>query len=689
MSPTQWFGRCCVQPVPDQHFGPIEPASLRKRFLMGFAHIGESRADLILDHFEDDLPRILADSEAIEAELVPLLAKSLPNLGPRIARSMGRAWPSVEAEWACYAWLDDHGITGRDIGAARKIIATLGERAFEVLTTNPYVLVSVLSWAEVDRIALGVMIPRIGLEAATKAPERLLGAVERVWSDRRQRGHTAASPAELRARVLQHLKEPNLADEALELSLRAGHMVFEAGKLRPRGCRYMEDRIRGCLTQWVSERRIADEQIIPVVEAVARRYELHSEQRDAVAFVLRRRFAAIAGYAGTGKTKTARAIIDAWEALTNGNVLMGTLSGKAALVLSRATGRLARTLFRLTRELRDQEETNGAQSSLVFDRDEVVLNQNTLVLVDEASMPALGDWAEIVDWVERRGASLCMLGDSGQLPPVGPGLIFHSVSGSRKYCAILSTIHRQAGDNNIKQIALAIRQREVITWPTYLPDAKGVSLLECREAEALSAIEGVVMGAGGFPVAGHSVQILAARNETVDRLNRHFQRMQSVKNSSISGAGGAAFSKGDPVVHKTNDYGRSLFNGLLGYVVDIDHNTGSVCCEFDAVIHVFKGPTLANIGLAYALTCHKLQGSQASVVVVALENSPNLVEPTWLYTALTRAVDRVVLVGQRKHLAQALRRRPAFRSRDVGFDLSEDGAEQKSTGGGRCLHERP
>ncbi|MCR9175288.1 MAG: AAA family ATPase [Alphaproteobacteria bacterium] len=648
----------------------FQPEGLRKQFLMRFHNIGLSRAEKLLSHFGEDLPRVLADYDSVVEELVPFLSKFLPNLGPRLALQMHVAWPAAEAEWSAMAWLEEHGVAGTDAVVARRIIGLLGERAVEVLNENPYTLVSILSWSRADRIGIPVLENKHGLKGALEAPERLLGALERLWSDRRQRGHTAASMTDLRNGMERLLGSRELAKRAIHHALIKQRLFYECKLARPPGCRFMENRVLERLEAWREERRYTAAEISLVLDTVSQRNNLHPEQRHAIEFALGQRASVIAGSAGTGKSTTALALVEAWEILTGGNVEMATLSGKAAQVLSKKTKRLARTIYRLLRELREGEDNAPEQPELIR-YNQIHLGSKSLVLIDEASMPALGDWAEIIDWVERRGASICLLGDSGQLPPIGPGLVFHLLAGDDRYATRLTTIHRQTEASGIPVVAQAIRSpgRSKLQWNRYAGKSDGVFLLDCSDRELLEQAESVITDLGGFPAQDHSVQILAARNETVGRFNHHFHDAYRAGQPYLRGTGGQSFSAGDPVVHTVNDYKRGLFNGVLGYVTGAQPHDHKLTCEFMGEIYEFDEERLGNISLSYALTAHKMQGSQAERVIVLIEPSL-LIEPTWLYTAITRAERQVIIVGATSDLVTALKRKPAFLTRNVGFRLS-------------------
>jgi exodeoxyribonuclease V alpha subunit len=384
--------------------------------------------------------------------------------------------------------------------------------------------------------------------------------------------------------------------------------------------------------------------------------------KQAVRHALLHPFAVIAGGAGTGKTATMLALVLAWEAL-GGKVHLCALAGKAALKLSQATHRLARTIHRTLMELdlRDEAETSGKEPHTGWS----ALDSSTLLIVDESSMVDLGQWARLLKAMPS-GCRLVMVGDTAQLPPIGFGLVFH-VLARKPETALLTRIFRQEEASGIPVIANDIRQQKKPSLQAFNGIEDGAFFESCPGVEIDDHIEGVVNALGGFGDDGLALHVVAATNRCVAALNRRFHDARRREKDEIKGYLENLFSVGDPVVHLENDYRRTLFNGMLGTVRTVDTMKRSVEVSFDGSIHVFERDSLMRLGLAYAITCHKLQGSQAARVVIALEPT-RLVEPSWLYTAVTRAERQVVLVGSNTMLEQAIQREFAWKTRYVGYN---------------------
>lgn len=659
-------------------YGKLDGRRLRASFLESFPGIGPVRAAKLLDRFGTGLPEILASEELVLQELIPALDETRGVVATRIGYAMHARWPHEAAGYAAHEWLEGHGI--HEVGLARKIVGICGPKAIEILADNPYVLAKTVPWLKLDKLGLQVLTTRMPLAEARASPERLQGCVDRFMSNCTQRGHTAVGGIELRkglASLLCVHPQSELVERAVRFAVHRRRLIMCGELFRSPGFAWMEGKIAVRISRWSTEGAILRSAIDRALADVERTmpHSLHSEQRQAVIATLSRRFSLMCGGAGTGKTSTIRAIANTWTEL-GGRVLLATLSGKAALRLGQATSRLARTIHRLLRELdeRDEriEEGKAAPEGLSL------LDATTLLVIDEASMVDVGQWMQITDRVEASGARLLITGDVAQLPPIGPGTIFHTLAQEKSRVAQLKTIHRQTGKSGIPEVSLAIRKRIEPALKKYSGAADGVSHIGCGLLDIDREVSRVVAELGGFTSDRHDLLVIAALNRTVDRLNSHFHDRHKARKPEVKGHLGSWFCVGDPVVHLENDYQKALFNGMLGHVVEADVERRGLTVRFEERLVSFDAKATVRLALAYALTCHKLQGSQAERVVIVVEPS-TLLDPTWLYTAITRAEKQAVLVGPPEALADALRRPPAFRGRVTAFahDLSRTSSMDK------------
>ncbi len=639
--------------------------SLQAYLLQRVRGIGQDRAQRLLAAFGDGLDTALSDL-GNAGTVAAVLAPGRPLLARRLAALLIAQWrEELAPEHAALAWFDRQGIVDHP-GLARRIVKVLGAGTRQTLEANPYVLAKTLPWHRMDQIGRRVLGASLGPEAIQRAPQRLLGAVDSAVGEWLASGHTAVPKFRFEMLLRKRIGDDiHLLTHAEHHGERHGRLLDAGDFWRFTGCAYLEREVfarLGAMADQPGRIIVGDagaEIVVAEVEKLLPR-PLSDEQAAAVRHALLNPFAVIAGGAGTGKTATMQALVLAWEAL-GGNVHLCALAGKAALRLSQATHRLGKTIHRTLAELaqRAEADADGRQPRAEW----AAFTDATMVIVDEASMPDLGQWARLLKAMPP-GCRLVMVGDTAQLPPIGFGLVFHLLA-RRPDTAVLSRIFRQDSENGIPVVADAIRHRRQPVLDAFVGAADGVSHFACRTEALDEHVAEAVTQLGGFGEDGLALHVVAATNQRVAALNRRFHETRRGAKPEVKGYLGAYFSVGDPVVHLENDYRRGLFNGLLGTVVAIDVFRRTVEVTFDDEFYVFARDELIRLDLAYALTCHKLQGSQAERVVIAIEPT-RLIEPSWIYTAVTRAEQQAVLVGSSSVLQQALRREFAWKTRYTG-----------------------
>jgi len=345
------------------------------------------------------------------------------------------------------------------------------------------------------------------------------------------------------------------------------------------------------------------------------------------------------GYAGTGKTTLAKYFADNVE----GEVLFAAFTGKAAQVLRARGARNARTIHSLIYRPRGEEEVSNEEtgkttvSPMFAINRQSPLSQAALIIIDECSMvdEALGK--DLMSF----GTPILVLGDPGQLPPISGGGYFTE----HEPDILLTEIHRQARDNPIIDLAMHVREGREIMHGDY-GTAQVIGKNEVDRDMVLEAD-----------------QVLVGTNRTRRRYN---QRLRELK-----GFDQAFPQAGDKLVCLRNDPAKGLLNGSLWQVMtssketvkpginllvrpeDDDMERGSA--KIKLLKSAFDTPDLEvpwqtkkrydDFDYGYALTVHKAQGSQWNSVVLfdeswAFRDS----RERWLYTAITRAAERLVIV---------------------------------------------
>ena len=626
--------------------------------------VGRVRSQALWDHFGLDLPDILTKGDL--SQIAPVIASG-PVLGIRLAYFVVKAWRAAEADAALAAWFQKHGLG--DLRAMRLAAKVFGLQAVKRLQDNPWCLASILPWPQVDEIGLKVLA-ELGVKHPERSAKRLLGAFDSAMSDVLAEGHTQVSGPDLERILERKIKSHDLAPSAIHTGHAAGAAVERDGSYLPPGSAFMENFVvrklhQLCSGDWATGRDTPRSDTLKCVldELVSKQIKLDVEQEQACLRALLADLSLLVGGAGTGKTTVIRYITRAWHRL-GGNVLMATLSGKAALRLSQSTGMLAKTLCRVIGELEERAAADSRSKNSL-----AKIDAKTLVVIDEASMVDLATFYKLMKHLVP-GAKLLLAGDPAQLPPIGFGLIFHRLVADDAITSRLTTIHRQTEASGIPAVAAGIRNRQMPELKEYAGKIEGVSFIDAPPDQIPGVIESVTNDLGGFDGRSELLVVTATNQGPAGAvsLNRHFHNLYSAKTKHFEKKGhlGQYFCPGEPVIHLRNDYQRGIFNGSMGWVMSLDMKAWSLTAVLDGRDVTFNESQLIDLALAYAVTCHKCQGSQVKRVVVPIYRT-KLLDPSWLYTAVTRAEKQVVLVGDRKEFEKALERPFAAETRRVGF----------------------
>jgi exodeoxyribonuclease V alpha subunit len=600
-----------------------------------FAGVGLATAKRLWAVFGEDLYRILGGGE------LDRLAEVLPRTQAEIVID---AWRTQQAVADMVVFFDEHGLDRR---VARKAVDFWGESAVAKLRENPYRLLTICPWRQIDRVAA-----RLGLSGDDE--RRLVGAVEAALYERLDANHTVTAEHLLIARVAGLLGGLDIAHRALAAAIADGGAIPCIDGYQPAGAayteRYIEIRVRKFVGASVCQKDLyASGEHAGVVEAFVKNYQsLHSqplteEQQDAVRLVMAARLAILTGGAGVGKTTTLRAINQVARGVGY-QVWQLALAGRAAQRMADVTGQQAQTIASWLVGAKNGSIRTGAHS---------------FVIVDESSMLDLPTMYRLL-WHLSEDAKLLLVGDVAQLPPIGYGLLLHRLIRSRTVPHVeLKRILRSSEATGIPSVSRAIRDGVPPDFRTYEPGKLGCSFIKCREEDVIDWIEAI-----RSDLPGEEVQVIGATYRGpagIDGINTHFHAFNSHGRLRIG-----RFAQGDPVIWLVNDYERGLWNGSMGVVERLDRKHLLVVLDGQ---HIVLGiEDLKNLDLAYAISCHKAQGSQFGTVIVPVVQSV-LMDRALLYTAVTRAQQRVILVGDRVILETAIQRPARSLARDVALTV--------------------
>lgn len=660
------YGRVVEQIDSRQVRRVVSTGALLGPWLEQLPNVGATRSRRLVASYGADLPTVLADFSRVD-EVAAVLEPDKPRLAIRIAQQVYAAMAAksgidatAAAEVEFLAYLESLHVA--DVRIARRLWTLVGGLdAKSRLQRNPYLLASLATWKKADYVGLR-LLRRQGVdpEALHSHSSRLLGALDNCWRDILAEGDTAAT----KERMEQLLRARNVDPvQALGLASELQAMGRVDDLYRAPGAAWLENSV----SQRLRDLEVASPTLaIPTGEELRRTVldaetttgqHLTDEQHFAVVRLLTLPLGVLQGGAGVGKTTVMKVLCTAWEFL-GGNVVMSALAGKAALQLSRgassaARPRIAYTIARLVRML----ERQIAQEKNVDCVDaEVSLDCKTLLIIDEASMLDTPSLHTVLAHLPA-GARIALVGDHGQLPPVGIGNVFHDLVEDGTRTATLTKIHRQAADSAIPVAASQVRSGETPKLNVWSGQSKGIFLVPKKD---LQLVHRKLLAHG-------EVIAVAARRDTVAAINddeAYFRRTRDTRTLRLGPQ--ATVAVGDPVVATKNRYRDGLFNGMLGVVCAIDDDDrAQVLWEGEEEARVLEKEAGLDIELAYAITCHRSQGSSARNVVVVLEEGA-LSTREWLYTAITRARELVVLVGDEALLRATVGRRT---QRVTGFRI--------------------
>ena len=379
-------------------------------------------------------------------------------------------------------------------------------------------------------------------------------------------------------------------------------------------------------------------------------------QKQAVREALSSGILILTGGPGTGKTTTLNAIIRLLE-LSGEKVLLAAPTGRAAKRMSELTGREAKTIHRLLQVEWDENDRP------VFARNEKNLLECDALIIDELSMVDAALFESLLRALPL-GRRLVLVGDSDQLPSVGPGNVIGDLIASGLLPVVqLHQVFRQSMQSLIVRNAHCIVAGEM---PDLDVRNEDFFFLRCTDPIKISATvvdlcrRRLPESYGLSPLSDIQVLSPSRKGELGSQeLNKKLQQALNPPDSRKSEmkVNGSLFREGDKVMQIRNDYnlpwtrddgsvGEGIFNGDLGIIEKIDRRVPSITVRMDDRVVAYESETAAELELAYVMTVHKSQGNEFPAVVIPMfRNAPQLTYRNLLYTAVTRAKSLLILVG--------------------------------------------
>ncbi|MCF8044915.1 MAG: ATP-dependent RecD-like DNA helicase [Desulfarculaceae bacterium] len=622
---------------------PATSEGIRKYLGSGIVKgIGRSMADRIVDFFED---RTL---DIIENE--PDRLCEVQGIGKAKMETVRNAWNRHHSVRRVMQYLQKHEV---GVYYASMIIRIYGDQSLDILENEPYLIARDMAgpgFRIADAIALNN-------GTAEDDPQRLKACLlsnlfwmedqGNVYSLRDELLEKSARAADVAPdRLIQALEDLETQEEVV---IEGESVECVYSKQMHRAEKGIADRIRGMGTLPAPGIN-PDASEISAEVASRLAIKLSENQLEVVNNALKERIVVITGGPGTGKTTLIRALCAVYKK-RNKKVVLSAPTGRAARRISEVTGENAATLHKLL-EYDPDDGFFGRNHSNPLDLD--------VFIVDEASMVDTRLMYHVMKALPLN-AVLILVGDTYQLPSVGPGNVLSDIIESGFVQSFfLTEIFRQARESPIVMNAHSVRNGEMPSLDR--PEDETPSefyFIECNDSQRL--VETILALCSkrirqAFPHID-DIQVLTPMhkgNAGTVNLNR---MLQSTLNSAAGGIEnkGSTFKPGDKVMHLKNNYEKDVFNGDIGTVVEAAKAEGRVSVDYYGRIVDYDAGELDDLTLAYTISVHKSQGSEYSAVIVALNSSHYpLLQRNLLYTAITRGKDLVILVGQKKALAAAL-----------------------------------
>jgi len=626
-------------------FETVRPAgtvALERYLASEIKGVGPALARRIAEHFGDSLGEVLDNA--------PERMREVSGIGPVVARAIAAAWRDSSGLRELTVFLRGHGLAASH---ARRIHKFYGKDALEVVRRDPYVLARTIhgiGFRTADAIAEKLAIPRNSIQRARAA---VLYILERMSDE----GHVYSPFEYLEGQFRTALEmEPELAREAVDELAAGGEVVVEDAD--DRTAVYLarlheaEVNVARRIAELNAGRPMNKELIQRALDAAVRssEIELSAEQKNALRCALASRVTVITGGPGTGKTTLLRSLLAALAELGLKPTLAAP-TGRAARRLQEASGRDAKTIHRL---LEYSPESGG------FVRGKEFPLRTNYLIIDEASMMDLELASSLLSAL-MPNCSLLLVGDKDQLPSVGPGSVLKDVIASEFVPVVqLQEVYRQARRSLIVANAHRLNRGE---FPQISNDAEGDFFFFERNAaeDVLATIKQLVQQRliGRFGINDPSdIQVLTPMNRGplgTQVLNRELQSLLNPSGRELR-AGDRVFRHGDRVIQLRNNYDKDVFNGSIGRILAIDSDKARITVAFEETRVDYDLAELDELGLAYAISVHKSQGSQYRAIVMPIHSSHYLMlRRNLLYTAITRAERVCVLVGTKSALQQAVR----------------------------------
>lgn len=626
---------------------PTEISGIEKFLASGAINgIGPAMAKKIVAEFGEKTLEIIAKS--------PNELLKVPGIGKKTAEKISTSYLEQSELTEIMVWLENHGISNTYAG---KIFAKYGSFAIDIMEKDIYSLfqdIEGIGFLTADKLAFNLGIQR-------EDKRRIISGIDYALMQLCNNGHCCIPEMALVDKTAKILQVNNqiiftILKERIDNGSLNTEVVGGETLIYPPYLYYAEKKVATRLLQLQQATEPLSEDNLSLFIKVWEKdnqIQLAQKQKEAIKACLHHGVLVLTGGPGTGKTTVIKGILSILKA-QGLKIRLAAPTGRAAKRLSETTGQKALTIHRLL-EANNLAQDDNLQLGFSKDIDDQL--DADVIILDEVSMVDIVLMHHFLNAVPD-GCRIILVGDTDQLPAVGPGSVLKDIIRSQKIPAIrLDEIFRQA------QTSMIIQNAHIINAGR-LPDLrKQYSDFVFYELNDDTSITQKILDLctkdlphEGFDVL-KDVQVLSPMHRFlcgVENLNLMLQeQLNPKKNQDELKYSSQTFRVGDKVMHIRNNYQKNVFNGDIGFIQDINNEKLTVD-YFDHIV-TYEKNELNELTLAYASSVHKSQGSEYKVVIIPLSTSHYIMlQRNLLYTAITRAKQKVIIIGSKKALMTAV-----------------------------------